>query len=210
MKPLAELLEASAALHTHLCPRQVLGVRMGMLAGEILSLDLPQADKRLLVIAETDGCFVDGVGVATNCWVGRRTLRIEDYGKVAATFVDTRAGQAFRLVPRAGVRRASASYAPEARSPWHTQLLGYQRMPAGELFAAQDVQLRFPAESILSRAGRKVECQACGEEIINDRHVFHEGTVLCRTCLGQGYYTLLVYPLEVAPVESSPLAQERR
>ncbi len=28
-----QLLEASARLHKHLCPRQVLGVRMGMLAG---------------------------------------------------------------------------------------------------------------------------------------------------------------------------------
>jgi formylmethanofuran dehydrogenase subunit E len=87
MKPLNELLEASAALHHHLCPRQVLGVRMGRLAGRLLGLDLPQSDtqasglsasKRLLTIMETDGCAADGVAVATGCWVGRRTLRIED------------------------------------------------------------------------------------------------------------------------------------
>ena len=35
MKTLAELLQASAAQHRALCPRQVLGVRMGMLAGEL-------------------------------------------------------------------------------------------------------------------------------------------------------------------------------
>ena len=43
MRLLDELLQACAALHHHLCPRQVLGVRMGMLAGEILGLDLPQS-----------------------------------------------------------------------------------------------------------------------------------------------------------------------
>jgi formylmethanofuran dehydrogenase subunit E len=43
----------------------------------------------LLTILETDGCAADGVSAATGCWVGRRTLRVEDFGKVAATFVDT-------------------------------------------------------------------------------------------------------------------------
>ncbi len=86
MKTLDELLAASAALHRHLCPRQVLGVQMGRLAAELLQLELPQSDKRLLTIVETDGCFSTGVSVATNCWVGRRTLRVEDYGKVACNF----------------------------------------------------------------------------------------------------------------------------
>ena len=99
MTPLHQLLDQCAALHHHLCPRQVLGVRMGMLAGKVLSLALPQSDKRLLTIMETDGCGADGVAVATNCWVGRRTMRIEDYGKMAATFVDTVTARAVRITP---------------------------------------------------------------------------------------------------------------
>jgi hypothetical protein len=74
------LLEQSARMHRHLCPRQVLGVRMGLLAGSILGLDLPQTGKRLITIVETDGCAADAISVATNCWVGRRTLRVEDHG----------------------------------------------------------------------------------------------------------------------------------
>lgn len=53
MRSLSELLGASAALHRHLCPRQVLGVRMGVWAGELLGLDVPQADKRLLTIGKS-------------------------------------------------------------------------------------------------------------------------------------------------------------
>ena len=104
MPTLKELLDTTTAMHRHLCPRQVLGVRMGLYAGELLGLALPQPDKRLYTIMETDGCAADGVAVAVNCWVGRRTMRIEDYGKVAATFVDTQTGQAMRIVPRASVR----------------------------------------------------------------------------------------------------------
>lgn len=41
------------------------------------------------MIFETDGCAVDGLIAATDCRVGSRTLRILDFGKVAATFTDT-------------------------------------------------------------------------------------------------------------------------
>ena len=185
---LIELLDASAALHHHLCPRQVLGVRMGMIAGNVLGLDLPRRDKRLLTIVETDGCTADGVSVATGCWVGRRTLRVEDYGKVAAAFVDTQTEQAVRIVPRAEARRLAATYAPEARNRWEAQLVGYQRMPDEFLFSWQAVALTTPIQVILSRAGARAVCQICGEEIINEREVTHEDHVLCRACAGSAYF----------------------
>ncbi len=188
MKPIEDLLAASAALHRHPCPRQVLGVRMGMWAGALLGLDLPQEDKRLLTVVETDGCFADGVSVATNCWVGRRTLRVEDYGKVAATFVDTQTGRAVRLAPRPGVRARAWEFAPEARERWRAMLLGYQRMPAEELLAARRVRLVQPVERIVSSPGKRAACQHCGEEIINEREIVREGWILCRACAGGAYY----------------------
>ena len=188
MPTLKELLDTTTALHRHLCPRQVLGVRMGLYAGELLGLALPQADKRLYTIMETDGCAADGVAVATNCWVGRRTMRIEDYGKVAATFVDTETGQALRLVPRPTVRGAARAYAPEADNKWEAQLVGYQLMPNDELFDVREVVLRTPIEQIISRPGRKALCAVCGEEIMNEREVARDGLVLCRACAGESYY----------------------
>ncbi len=190
MPTLAQLLEASAALHRHLCPRQVLGARMGLLAGEVLGLDLPQTDKRLLAIAETDGCAIDGISVATGCWVGRRTLRVEDYGKVAATFVDTATRRAIRIAPRPDARQRARHYAPEARNKWEAQLLGYQRMPAGELLSVQSVQLKTPIEQIVSRPGLRAACDVCGEEIMNEREVARDGLTLCRACAGESYYLL--------------------
>lgn len=190
---LPELLLASARLHRHLCPRQVLGVRMGLVAGEALSLDLPQSQrsKRLLTIVETDGCAADGIAVATNCWVGQRTLRVEDYGKVAATFVDTQTQRALRIVPRGEARRLARAYAPEARNRWEAMLLGYQAMPGDELFSVQPVQLSIPVEKLMSQAGCKAQCERCDEEIINEREVYVEGSVLCRSCAGEGYYQVM-------------------
>ncbi len=187
-KTLAELLSATAGLHPHLCPRQVLGVRMGLYAGTLLSLDLPQLDKRLFTFVETDGCFVDGVAVATNCWVGRRTLRVEDYGKVAATFVDTQTGHAIRLHPHALARQRARQFAPEAEGKWEAMLLGYQRMPEEELFQVQTVELALSLDRLLSRPGQRTRCENCGEEILNERQVLRAGQVLCRACAGNAYY----------------------
>jgi formylmethanofuran dehydrogenase subunit E len=189
MKTLAEHLAASAALHHHLCPRQVLGVRMGLLAAELLGLDLPQTDKRVLTVVETDGCFSDGVAVSVNCWVGRRTMRVEDYGKVAATFIDTQTNAAWRVFPHPLARERAAAYAPAATSRWEAMLLGYQRMPASELLLAQPVILRTPVSVWVSVPGRRAVCDRCGEEILNEREVVDGETVLCRACAGGSYYT---------------------
>lgn len=186
---LNELLEQSAALHRHLCPRQVLGVRMGLLAGQLLGLELPQPKKRLLAIVETDGCFADGVSTATNCWVGRRTLRVEDLGKVAATFVDTFTETAVRLAPKLDVREQAADFAPDAGNRWESYLWAYQRMPDELLFAIQPVQLTVPVAMLVSRAGVRVNCEQCGEEIINQRELHWQGRVVCRHCAGQIYYS---------------------
>lgn len=189
MPTLNELLDQSSGMHHHLCPRQVLGVRMGLLAGRELGLTLPQTDKRLLTMIETDGCFADGVSVATGCWVGHRTLRVEDYGKVAATFVDTDSGQTLRIVPRFEARTLAKSYAPEARNRWEAQLLGYQRMPVDALFVVQPVELTHSVESIVSSAGLRAVCESCGEEIINGRQIVRDGKIWCRACLFGAYYT---------------------
>ena len=163
---------------------------MGLLAAQVLQLDLPQTEKRLLTIVETDGCFTDGAAVSTGCWVGRRTMRIEDLGKVAATFVDTHLSRAVRIAPRAEAREAASNYAPEADTIWEAYLIGYQRMPVDELLSVQAVQLIASIEALISRPDVRAICAVCGEEIINGREVGREGVVVCKHCAGQSYYRL--------------------
>jgi formylmethanofuran dehydrogenase subunit E len=191
MLSLNELLERSARDHDHLCPRQVLGVRMGVYAARLLALDLPQTDKRLFTFVETDGCFVDGVSAATGCTVGHRTMRIMDFGKAAATFVDTRSNTAVRIAPLAQARGLSDQYIPDAKSHWHAQLEAYQVMPDRELMAFQNVSLTVSLEAILSKPGIRVNCDLCKEEIINEREVRVDGRILCKSCAGMGYVEVL-------------------
>ena len=191
MRTLDEILRESSARHKHLCPRQVLGARMALYASELLGLELPRRDKRLLVIAETDGCTVDGLIAATGCHIGGRTLRILDFGKVAATFVDTYTESAFRLAPKPEARSLALDYSPNSRTHWESMLKGYQVIPNEDLFKVRAVRLDVPLAEIISKPGRKSECMQCGEEIINGREVVSHDVVLCRACAGDGYFQVI-------------------
>jgi formylmethanofuran dehydrogenase subunit E len=204
------LLEHSSRDHSHLCPRQILGVRIGLAGMKALGFNQPSAKKQLLVISETDGCFVDGVIAATGCTVGHRTLRVEDYGKVAATFVDTVTGQAVRVAPVLDVREKACTYVPDEPRHYFAQMQAYQVMPDDEMLTTQNVVLNSPIEQTVSRPGVRVNCDGCGEEIMNEREVYQNGIVLCQACAHGGYYQpkqdlRLTAALAVeTPIESFP------
>ena len=191
MESLGELLTRSASRHHNLCPRQVLGVRMGMLAGKILKLDLPQQDKRLFTFVECDGCGMGGIAIATGCFVERRTMRLLDFGKLAATFVDTQTGQVIRIRPDPQARSRAEKLLPDLPSRWHSQLEGYQILSDEELFIVEPVQLTVSLQKIISQPDMRVICANCGEEISNERHLLRNGQVYCRACTGESYYANL-------------------
>jgi formylmethanofuran dehydrogenase subunit E len=195
---LTALIEESAARHQHLCPRQILGIRIGLaglralgLVNEAYRPRYSNKEKRLLTIVETDGCGADGVAVATGCGVGRRTLRVFDFGKVAATLVDTATGCSVRIAPANESRALALMRVADAASPWHSYLQAYQTLTDQDLLQIRPVELTRSLAEILSRPGLRVLCQLCGEEIMNEREVMLDGTALCRGCAGDAYYRTL-------------------
>jgi formylmethanofuran dehydrogenase subunit E len=185
---LQALLDKSASQHDHLCPRQILGVRMGLCGMKALGFDSAPGGKRLLVIAETDGCFADGLSSATDCTVGHRTLRVEDYGKPSATFVDVTTSLAFRVAPTLDIRQRACRGIEDEALRYQAQMQAYQVMPDDEMFTVAQVELAASIESIVSRPGLRVTCDACGEEIMNEREIHLDGQTLCRACAGTAYY----------------------
>lgn len=186
------LLEKSSRDHSHLCPRQILGVRMGLCGLNAMGLTANQGSKRLLIITETDGCFADGLTAATDCTVGHRTLRVEDYGKAAATFVDTQTGQAIRIAPVLDIRERAYQYIPDETRHYFAQMRAYQIMPDEAMFTVTEVHLAASIAKIVSRPGVRVNCDGCGEEIMNEREGHKDGQVLCKACVSNAYYELPV------------------
>jgi formylmethanofuran dehydrogenase subunit E len=71
-----ELLAHAVAFHGHLCPGQVLGVRMAIAGCRELGFERPwTAGKRLVVFVEIDRCATDAVEALTGVSLGKRTLK---------------------------------------------------------------------------------------------------------------------------------------
>jgi formylmethanofuran dehydrogenase subunit E len=183
-------LEIASRDHTHLCPRQVLGVRIALKGMELLRFEVSLRHKHLLTISETDGCFIDGLIAVTQCTVGHRSLRVEDYGKVAATFVHTKTNVSIRITPALDVRERAHFYVPNEKRHYFAQLQAYQIMPDDELMTVSEVTLNSSIREIVSYSGARVNCEHCGEEIMNERQVMIEGKPYCRFCSLGGYYLL--------------------
>jgi formylmethanofuran dehydrogenase subunit E len=64
----------------------------------------------------------------------------------------------------------------------------YQVMPDEEMFTMQEVCLNTTVEQIVSSPGVRVNCDVCGEEIMNEREIVRDGSILCQNCIWHGYY----------------------
>lgn len=181
----------SASHHARLCPRQVLGVRMGLAGAARFGVEVPRRDRRLLVFSESDGCFTDGVTAATGATVGHRTLRVIDYGRVAITMLDAETREAVRIAAAPGVRESALTYAPEESRRYYAQIEGYQRMPERELLTIEPVELTLDLDALMGRPGVRVDCSRCGEEVLNAREVLLDGVAVCPACAEPAYYRSL-------------------
>jgi formylmethanofuran dehydrogenase subunit E len=181
-----ELLDEAVRFHGHLCPGQVLGVRMVVAGCRELGLPRPrQAGKRLVVFVEIDRCAADAIEVLTGVSFGKGTFRHLDYGKLAATFADVAEGRALRVTVRDEARSLAPLWAPGQADPRAIQTAAYRVMPETDLLRLQWVTVD-PA--YLERRRERVLCEACHEGVTYRRVVRVGGRTLCRSCAGDGYY----------------------
>jgi len=158
MRSFDELLQESSAIHGHHCAGQVLGVRMAMLGCREVGIDEPKGCKKLIVYVEMDRCATDAVQAVTGCSLGKRTLKFLDYGKMAATFVNTETPQAVRVLARDDARALAPVYVQDATSPREAQKQAYRIMPEDALFSVTLVSLRVPAQEMPGYRGDRVQC----------------------------------------------------
>jgi formylmethanofuran dehydrogenase subunit E len=189
-QPFDGLLAEAVAFHGHLCPGQVLGVRMAMAGCRELGFASPRtAGKRLVVLVEIDRCATDAIQTLTGVSLGKRTLKHVDYGKMAATFADVVTGRAVRVVARDDARLRAVEWAPGEADARRTQAAAYRSMPESVLLRLEPVTVN---PGWLDRKRVRVSCDACGEGVNYEREVRVGDLVLCRGCGEAPYYTRLV------------------
>jgi formylmethanofuran dehydrogenase subunit E len=183
-----ELLAEAVRFHGHLCPGQVLGVRVAQAGCRVLGIAHPRAaGKRLVVFVEIDRCAADAIQALTGVSVGKRTLKHVDFGKMAATFADAVTGDAVRVAARDDARERAGAWAPHEADPRRAQVAAYRVLPEPLLLRLERVRV---APGWLDRKRVRVSCQRCGEGVNYERHLTADGQPICRACAGARYYTL--------------------
>ena len=181
-------LEKAKAFHGGLCAVITLGTRMSILGLKAVGIYDPKGQdrKNIIVFAETDRCVTDALLATTGCHPGKRTMKIFDYGKMAATSVNLKTGKAVRIVVKGRDKNKQFKGEGTGNSP-HTDL--YAEMPDEDLFHIVQVSVDLKPEDLPGRPLQVVVCSACGERIMDKREVYRNGSILCKPCAdGRRYY----------------------
>jgi formylmethanofuran dehydrogenase subunit E len=195
---LNDLLHDAELAHGHLCAGQILGVRMAMLALQKLGIDDPRPRtlpdgslnpdrKRLVVFVEIDRCATDAIGVVTGARVGKRALKLRDFGKMAATFVDLNQTlgdhdfKAIRIVALESSKDLAHKLYPDLEKNAQ-QMNSYRDLPDADLFAETWVRVPLPPSEFPGYKGQRVLCARCGEGINFDRFIERDHQRLCLSC----------------------------
>jgi formylmethanofuran dehydrogenase subunit E len=194
VESVTELLEECGRLHGHLCAGQLLGVRMALLGCRLTGIEDPRgADrKKLIVWVEIDRCMADAVGAVTGVRLGKRSLKYQDYGKVAASFLNTSTGEAVRIVALDESRQLADARYPSIENKKERQFRAYSEATDEELFKVERVRVEYGLMDAPGKPLTRVRCARCGEGVNDGREVKREsGEVLCRPCAVGGYYKVI-------------------
>ncbi|NNG00604.1 MAG: formylmethanofuran dehydrogenase [Desulfobacteraceae bacterium] len=191
MQDFETLLKGSANAHGHLCPGQVVGVRMAREGCRLIGLDnpseLPQI-KKLIVYVEMDRCATDAISFVTGASLGRRSLKFVDNGILAATFVNLETGAAYRIVSTEKARDLAEQYAPEIADKSEQQLAAYKKMDLDDLFDIKKVHVDVSACDMPGPTRFKATCEKCGQVVRDKREVLKDDRILCRPCALGTYF----------------------
>jgi len=179
------LVAEAGKFHGDICNGIAIGTRMTMSGLKRIGICDPKgADrKKLMVFVEIDRCTTDAIMALTGCRPGKRTMKIRDYGKMAATFINLETGKAARVV----IKKT-----PKPSSGDKEEKPDFANAPEEELFTIADVDVPLRPEDMPGKPLRRLPCSRCGETIMDGREVEHQGMTLCIPCsLTKDYYKIL-------------------
>ena len=174
-----DLLDRCLEFHGHLCLGQVLGVRLALKGIELIGTHNP---KEMIVFIENDRCIADAIQIVTGTRIGRRSAKLINYGKMAATFINTESGDAYRVHVRhvdPNVRHSEE----EIRQVLH--------VPEAELLAWKRVVVSLKPEDLPGKPRRTVNCVRCGEKVFDGHEVQADVGPLCLSCAHGSYYEIV-------------------
>jgi formylmethanofuran dehydrogenase subunit E len=173
-------LKKAGDYHGHICAGIVFGTRISLAAMKALGLDPDTKNKNLIVYTEIDRCMTDAVQVISGCHLGHRSLKYVDYGKFAATYVNTDTGKAVRGTIRENFK---------SNNDVDELIKTVAQLPEEAVVTLQGVKVAIPEVDLPGMPRHTAICSVCGEKIMDGREVNRDGAIYCRACSGGKYYT---------------------
>jgi formylmethanofuran dehydrogenase subunit E len=158
---------------------------MARMACTLLGIDPALERKSIYVYMEIGRCAADAVMVVTGASPTNGLMQLMHYGKVAATFVNLRSGDAIRVSERRNSREVAVQLLPTLPA-WEAQRDAYQIMPDDQLLYWQSVLIMEPLPIIPEK--HSVTCQSCGDRINENCEVNISGKTFCKTCIFGAYF----------------------
>ena len=181
MRTFEKDMELAIAYHGHLCSGQCIGVKMAHYAMNLLGLDNESEQTKMKAFVECDRCPVDAIAIATGCRIGRRSYQFYDYGIIAASFLNMNTGKAVRIYHKKRIHPQDGE----------DMIAFYKNLPFEEMLSFQNVKIELKPCDLAGPPIEDINCEICGENAIDSRHVVKNGKKLCQACAGGGYYTIL-------------------
>ncbi len=175
------MLKIAGEFHGDICAGIRVGTRMAMCGLKRVGiLDPKGADrKKIIVFVEIDRCTTDAIMALTGCRPGKRSMKIFDYGKMAATFHNLETHQSVRVAMRPKRQQGSG------------EMPDFGVVADEELFFIQDVEVSLRPEDLPGKPLRRCTCAKCGGNVMDGREVDANGETLCKPCAeGRDYYRL--------------------
>lgn len=173
------LLDKCVAYHGHLCMGQVLGVKIAVKG---LELSAPQTYKDLIVIVENDRCIADAVQTVTGTRLGRRSFKLKDYGRMAATFLNTTRGMAYRV---------HTTFNGKVNPDNESEVRAVLHLPDEKVVGWKEVITHLKDEEMPGLPKRVVTCIRCGEKVFDAKDTVTDEGPVCKSCIQGGYYSLI-------------------
>ena len=164
--------EELIAFHGHSCPGLAIGYRMAKAALDFLS-GSRAADEELVAIVENNACGVDALQCITGCTFGKGNLIFKDYGKHVYTLYSRTSGKGVRV---SSDHRNIPDHVRKDRKQYINWLL---TAPEEQLVSLREVQIEEPEPA---RIMKSVECEFCGEGVMETRVREINGRAACIPC----------------------------
>jgi len=179
------LVQQAGTFHGDICHGIRIGTRMTMSGLRRIGIIDPKGvdRKKLMVFVEIDRCTTDAIMALTGCRPGKRTMKIRDYGKMAATFINLETNKAFRVVVK-GNRKPGENGSGEEPD--------FATLPEEELFTISEVAVALRPEDMPGKPLSRIPCARCGETIMDGREVPSGEQLLCAPCAAATDYYRIV------------------